>query len=348
MNTVPIRGHNGLRAARLVTLAALTAMLAGCVRGPSSCSDETVWCAGLVTDFGSVEQGINEQAWLALEDSLAAGTLDRIDRIETVDSRDRAANIATFAQQGYDVVVTVGASIAEETTAAATLYPNTKFIGVEQYQQATTPNLAGLVFHEEESGFLAGALAAEMTQTGRVGAVCEAKFIDSIRRYCEGFRMGAASADPAPRVLVAYREGSAQTLFQDPGWGQAAADDEIDQGVDVLFAAGGATADGALEEAAARRTMVIATEVDAYSRLESVRNMLLTSAINDVRGGVGALLRSARDGRLPAGNYFGHVELAPFHDLEGQVPPGVISKLTQFRLSLATGKLQIDVPYLNP
>ncbi|MFN2120535.1 MAG: BMP family ABC transporter substrate-binding protein [Anaerolineales bacterium] len=348
MNGNPDQRHRYLGAARLVTLVALAATLAGCGRGGSSCNDQDVWCAGLVTDFGSVDQGINEQAWLAMEDARASGILDRIDRIETVDSRDRSANIAAFAQQRYDIVVTVGTSIAEETTSAAIQYPNTAFIGVEQYQQEVTPNLTGLVFHEEQGGYLAGALAAQMTQTGRIGAVCEAKFIDSIRRYCEGFRAGAAATDPTLRIQIAYREGSAQTVFQDPGWGKAAADDEVDDGVDVLFAAGGETADAALEEAAARRAMVIGTEVDAYSRLEGVRSMLLTSAVNDIRGGVAALLQRARDGQLPAGNYFGQVDLAPFHELESQVPPGVPPKLADIRQAMATGKIRVDVPYLSP
>jgi basic membrane protein A len=344
---MPHLPHRRLREARIGILVALAALLAGCGRSTASCADKNVWCAGLVTDFGGVEQGINEQAWLALEDARASGTLDRIDRIETVDSRDRAANIGAFAGQGYDIVVTVGSSMKEDTVAAATQYPGTSFIGVEQYQQAATPNLAGLIFHEEQSGFLAGALAVEMTTTGQVGAVCEAKFIDSIRRYCEGFRAGATATDSAVRVVVAYRDGSSGNLFQDPAWGQAAADDEVDQGADVLFAAGGETADAALEEAAARQTMVIAAEVDPYNRLASLRSMLLTSAVNDVRGGVAGLLRSARDGQLPAGNYFGQVELAPFHELEGQVPPSVVWQLARIREGMATGTLQTSVPYIN-
>jgi basic membrane protein A len=345
---MPHQQDSRLREARIGILLALTALLTSCGPSPASCTDPTVWCAGLVTDFGGVEQGINEQAWLALEDARASGTLDLIDRIETVDSRDRAANIAAFAGQGYDIVVTVGSSMTEETIAAAAQYPNISFIGVEQHQQAVTPNLAGLIFHEEQGGFLAGALAVEMTTTGQVGAVCEAKFVETIRRYCEGFRAGATAADPAVRVVVAYRDGSSQNLFQDTAWGQAAADDEVDQGVDVLFAAGGETADAALEEAAARQTMVIATEVDPYNRLESIRTMLLTSAVNDVRGGVAALLRSARDGRLPGGNYFGQVELAPFHELESQVPPAVVSRLAQTREDLAAGRVLMDVPYISP
>jgi len=79
-----------------------------------------------------------------------------------------------------------------------------------------------------------------------------------------------------------------------------------------------------------------------------VRSTLLTSAINDIREGVGELLRNARDGQLPAGNYFGRAELAPFHDLEGQVPAAVVSNLAHIREGLASGQIQVDVPYRSP
>ena len=66
------------------------------------------------------------------EDAKSDGLLDRVDRIETINSRDRAANIAAFGDAGYDIVVTVGASISDETAAAAQRYPDAAFIGVEQ------------------------------------------------------------------------------------------------------------------------------------------------------------------------------------------------------------------------
>jgi len=85
-----------------------------------------------------------------------------------------------FADDGYDVIVTVGSSISNETLAAAKKISESLFIGVEQPQTTKISNLTGWLFHEEHSGFLSGALAALMTQTQRVGAVCEAKFIDPI------------------------------------------------------------------------------------------------------------------------------------------------------------------------
>ena len=177
-----------------------------------------VFCAGLVTDFGPVSEGINHEAWLGLQDAKAKNGLDRIDVIETVDVRDRAKNIATFAVDSYDIIVTVGSSISNETLTAAKNYPKLLFIGVEQPQKAKAPNLAGLVFHEEQSGFLSGALAALMTQTQRVGAVCEAKFIDPMRRYCDGFQAGARYINPQMNVTISYREASTRYNKWSKAW----------------------------------------------------------------------------------------------------------------------------------
>ena len=193
-----------------------------CVRSSAKGLRRTeVQCAGLVTDFGSVNEGVPQQAWSALQDARSLGILERIDLIETMDSRDRAANIAAFGDDGYDIIVTVGSSIADETASAARRYPDLYFIGVQQCPaDASLANMAILGFHEEQSGFLAGALAALVSQTRRIAAVCEENFVDSDRRYCDGFRAGAEYADSGMDVSVSYRSGSQDLLFHDLEWGR--------------------------------------------------------------------------------------------------------------------------------
>jgi basic membrane protein A len=336
------------KAARLLRICAAALLLAACGPQPEDCAKRNVWCAGLVTDFGSVAEGINSEAWQALQDAKSSGVLDRVDRIETVDSRDRGANIAALADDGYDIIVTVGASIGDETAAAAKRHPDLRFIGVEQPQQTEIPNLVGLEFHEERSGFLAGAVAGLISQTGNIAAVCEANYIDAIRRYCDGFQAGALYSDPAVIVSVSYRDGSTELLFHDPDWGRAAALAQLADGADVVFAAGGETADAVLLEAAANGALVIGSETDLYDRLPELRPSLLTSAFNDIRSGVRDLLRAARHGTLPAGEYFGQVGLAPFHDLEGRVPGAAIGRLAEIRALLDSGEIGPDVPYRLP
>lgn len=306
-----------------------------------------MFCAGLVTASGSIDEGINHQAWLGLQDTKRNNLVDRVDYIETIDSRDRLKNISTFAEDGYDLIVTVGGSISGETITAAQKYPHTHFIGVEQSQDTKYSNLAGLVFHEEYGGFLAGALAASLTQTRHIGAVCEAKFIDQMRRYCDGFRAGAQYINPDVNVTVMYRDGPQETLFRDTDWGRTTALQLIDEGVDVLFAAGGGTGDAALKAAAGQGAYVIGAQTDIYSRLPDIRPRLVTSAINDVRSGVRELTRWARGGDFPSGEFTGRVELAPFHEFERQIPAAVLDHLAKIRSGLENSSIQVDVPFMS-
>jgi basic membrane protein A and related proteins len=307
-----------------------------------------VFCAGLITASGTIGTGINEEAWLGLQDAKAGGSVDRIDYIETVDPNDQARNIATLAQDGYDVIITVGDSLSDNTISAAKKYSNIKFIGVEQPQAVAYPNLAGLVFHEDQSAFRSGALAALITRTDQVGAVCEKNSIGPVRRYCDGFQAGVHSISSAVLVNLIYRPGPPQDLSPDPVWGSTTALQLVQNGADVLFAAGGTTADAALEAAASHGAYVIGSETDPYARLTDIRPQLLTSAVNDIGPGVAKLVRVAKSGQFPKGDFFGGTSLAPFHDLQSLITPSVLARLEVIRLGLEGGSIQTEIPYLNP
>ena len=335
---------------RLLSIFLIPALLitACAPQQPKDCARPELYCVGLVTDFGTVDSGINREAWLALQDAQTAGLVDRIDRIETIDTRDRAANIAVFASDGYDLIVTVGAAIADETAQAAAAHPKLRFIGVEQPQEKKLKNLAGLVFREDFGGFLAGALAARMSETGQVAAVCEANYIDSIRRYCDGFVAGARYADPEIEATVTYREGSRDTLFNDPGWGRTAALEQSTRGADVIFAAGGRTADAALQAAASQGAYVIGSESDLYLDLPGIRPHLLSSATNDVRAGLVQLITLTRQGKFPAGDFMGSEKLAPWHDFDRQIPLETKQELERIYVRLSLEVIHLDIPYQKP
>ena len=88
--------------------------------------------------------------------------------IETQDSKDYADNMQQFIDNGYNAIVTVGFALGDATTAAAKENPGIFFIGVDQFQGEALPNLTGLIFHEDQSGYLAGVLAARMTKSGTI------------------------------------------------------------------------------------------------------------------------------------------------------------------------------------
>ena len=91
----------------------------------ADCTKTEVFCVGLVTDVGKVnDKSFNQSAWEGVQKSKTDGVADVVQFIETADAKDYAKNIATFADAGYDVIVTVGFGIAEATAAAAKTYPD--------------------------------------------------------------------------------------------------------------------------------------------------------------------------------------------------------------------------------
>lgn len=135
-------------------------LIPACAPKAPDCTKADVFCVGMVTDVGKIDdKSFNQSTWEGVK--LAETELGAIVQyIETTDSKDYAKNISTFADAGYDAIVTVGFALGEATAAAAVQYPNIKFIGVDQFQawqydeDATNDiaNLAGLNFPEDQAG----------------------------------------------------------------------------------------------------------------------------------------------------------------------------------------------------
>ena len=107
---------------------------------------EGVFCVGLVTDVGEIDdKSFNQSAWEGVQARRSALGA-KVDFIETSDAKDYGANIALFADNGYDIIVTVGFALGEATAEAAAKYPDIDFIGVDQFQGETIDNLSGLDF----------------------------------------------------------------------------------------------------------------------------------------------------------------------------------------------------------
>ena len=180
---------------------------------------------GLVTDVGRVnDRSFNQSAWQGvLEACEQLGGEEGKDckYIETRDAKDYADNIGQFVEAEFDVVVSVGFALGEATAAAAAENPETFFIGVDQFQGEPQPNLAGLIFNEDQSGFLAGALAANLTQSGTIASVLGTDLVPPVVAFGEGFIAGAKHIKPDVNVITTYHPGEISQAFTDPEWGAA-------------------------------------------------------------------------------------------------------------------------------
>jgi len=305
----------------------------------------------LVTDLGNVNDGtFNEFAYngmLKAEEEFGLETTF----IETQSETDYAKNIETCVQEGYEAIVTVGFLITDATLAAAEANPDTMFIGVDQFFEAPPANLVGIQYREDQGGFLAGALACMMTESGVVGGVYGID-IPPVVKFRNGFENGCGYVNPDATALGVYVPS-----FVDPAAGASTAEQFIGEGADVIFGAGGTTGSGGIRTAAEQGIYVIGVDQDEYHTTFGAgdapgADKLISSAVKRVDSGVYDQLKGLADpnSELWAGGALYILEAAnngityaPFHDAEDAIPDSVKERLEEIRQALADGELDTGV-----
>jgi basic membrane protein A len=328
----------------------------------ADCVKPEVFCVGLVTDVGKVnDKSFNQSAWEGVQKAQTDGSANLVQFIETADAKDYAKNIATFGDAGFDVIVTVGFNLGEATIAAGKIYPNIKFIGVDQFQawQFTedkaddSANVTGLNFPEDNAGFLVGALGAMMSKSHKIGAVCGTDVVPPVWRFGEGYKAGAAYADgmnkTTTEVFVVYHSDVGfDKTFTDPEWGAQTAKSMMDQGADAIFGCGGLTGNGAVTAAAQAGAYGIGVDTDQYLTLPEAAPRMLSSAMKLIVPGVAELVAAAKGGTIVAGNFTGKAGYAPFHDLDSSVPAEVKTAMEKINAGLLDGSIKTGVSPAKP
>ena len=303
-------------------------------------SSAEAMCVGLVTDVGQVDdKSFNQSAWegvLRAADEMGAD----VDYIETQAAKDYATNIGLFADNGCDVIVTVGFALGEATAIAAAEYPDVDFVGVDQFQGAAVDGVAGLIFPEDQAGFLAGALAASMSQSGIIAEVLGTDLVPPVVAFGEGYVNGAKYVNPDIEVIKTYHPGGIDTAFTDPEWGATTARQALENGADVVFGAGGKTGNGALIEVAGEEgALCIGVDSDQWFTVPEAHPCLITSSMKMITDGVFDLISQSAAGSMPSGNYGGAVGLAPFHDFDSMVSDDIKSMLATLKADLESGAM---------
>jgi basic membrane protein A len=311
----------------------------GCPNQPAAAGAKKLR-VGLVTDVGKVDdKSFNQSAWEGVQCAQKNLGAD-VKFIETTDPKDYAKNIDQFAQDNYDVIVTVGFALGDDTISEAKKYTNIKFIGVDQFQGDTVANLAGLIFDEDKAGYLAGYLAGSLTKSGTVGQVLGTPLVPPVEKFGVGYINGAKAAKSGVKVLSACHPGGLAKGFTDPQWGKDTVNQEMSQSADIIFAAGGQTGNGGLLAVVDKGGAVlgIGVDTDQYLSLPEAKSILVSSAMKLITPGVFNIVKAAQDSSFKGGNVTGAVGLAPYHDLDSKVPADVKTKMTQVTSDVVSGK----------
>ena len=314
--------------------------------GSTSSSCSKTWKVGLVTDVGKLsDKSFNANSWQGVLDAQSDKSLCVQGRyIESSKPTDYQPNMQTFADQGYDVVVAVGALMSDDSVAFAKANSSLKIVQVDPTgAEKPTSNWVGLAFREDQAGFLVGALAGLYTKSNVVAGVYGLN-VPAVVRYRTGFENGAKYTNPNAKTLGIYQPAG-PTAFNDPDWGKARGLEFISQGADVVFGAGGNTGNGALLAALQQQKTCVGVDVDQYVSYPDVDGCLISSAEKHLALAVKTALTSIVKGQFQSGfSRFdaanGGVGIAPYHSYDSKVTADMKAKIDSIQKQLAAGTLK--------
>jgi basic membrane protein A len=338
---------HGKNFSTLISLLIIGFVLASCSAATpdkTDCTREDVFCVGLVTGLeGIKDQSLNQDAWEGVLQAQDEKVADQIRYIETVDAKDYPANISTLAEAGYDMIITTGNENRDATIQAARNYTDTLFIGVDQNQEQILPNLAGLVFHDDQLGFLAGALAAQVTRSNTIAVVLDAATSISTALE-EGYEAGARYIHADINIISAYYPGEAEAAYTGPRWGAISAGDAIQRGADVIFAAGGNVGKGVLLETIKHKGLYcVGVNNDLWNMFNEAHPCLISSAVKQIPSGVYQLVGLGKQSAFQNGNYYGTTGMASYHDFVNIIPQTVIDEMNSLTAGLEAGTISTGI-----
>lgn len=308
------------------------------VATPPSTGSGTVR-VGLVTDTGGLnDRSFNHLASRGLHEAEAKlGIEGRI--LISRSNSDYVPNLSTLARQDYDLVIAVGFLMADAVDTVAARFPDTHFAIVDFDATAlehAPPNVEGLLFKEQEAGYLAGYLGGLVVQReggSQVIAAVGGQQIPPVERYIAGYAAGAKAANPGVKVATSYSE---DFVAQDKC--KVLALNQIADGSRVEFQVAGGCGLGALDAAKAKRVWGIGVDAD-QSYLGS---HILTSAVKKVDVAVFETIENAAKG-IHRGGTNSVFSLANdgvgLGKVSTSVPKALVARVTEIATAIESGEI---------
>jgi basic membrane protein A and related proteins len=325
--------------------AALVLVAAGCGSKKESSSGSTnttttkpSFKVGLSTDTGGLnDRSFNHLAYVGLKRAQTQLGVDT--RVVTAaSSSDYVPNLTALARQGYDLVIGVGFTEIDAMKAVAKHFPKTHFaiVDVSNADEGGLKNVEGLLFKEQEAGYLAGyaaGLAAKDRGGNAVSSVGGQKQ-PPVDRYIAGFQAGAKAAFPGVQTMNGYSQN-----FEKLALCKEVALNQIADGSVVVFQVAGGCGLGALD--AAKEKGVWGVGVDADQGY--LGSYVLTSALKRVDTSVFDAIKDAKGGHFKGGKdavYGLDVDGVGIGKFSAKAPAGIAAKVQQIKQQIADGKIK--------
>jgi basic membrane protein A and related proteins len=263
----------------------------------SAAEDKPSIKVGLVTDIG----GLNDRSFNALANKgleQAKSELGIETRVITSDSNaDYVPNLTRLVQQRYDLIIAVGFLMAEATETVAKKFPETNFAIVDSSAEAmksAPKNVQGLLFKENEAGYLAGYLTGLYAKDNQIDTVSTVggQKIPPVDAYIAGFQAGAKEANSSIETLNGYSQD-----FVDQAKCKELALTQIERGSGVVFQVAGQCGLGAIDAAKEEQKKAIGVDADQGY----LGDHIITSAIKKIDVAVFDAIKSVQDDAFEGG-----------------------------------------------
>jgi basic membrane protein A and related proteins len=262
---------------------------------PAEGTDRPEFRIALVTDVGQLnDRGFNQLAHEGLKRAEKdLGVEIRVTQSES--ASDYVPNHTALARQGFDLIIGVGFAQGEAVASAAKSFPDSRYAIID-VDQTTLPgkpaNVVGILFREEQAGYLAGVLAGRSVKDSRVIGSVGGYKEPPVDRFIAGYQAGARSVLPEVRTLNGYSSD-----WDDQAKCKEIALNQISRGASVVFQVAGGCGLGALDAANERNVWGIGVDADQSFLGQHV----LTSAMKRVDEAVFRTIRSVVDGNWKGG-----------------------------------------------
>ncbi len=308
-----------------------------------------------VTDTGGIDDNsFNQTAWKGVQDAQEAfGVEGRF--LESQAETDYDANINSLIDGDCDVIITVGFLLGDATEKAAKANPDQPFSIVDFAYDPVIPNVLGQVYATDQAAFLAGYLAAGMTETKILGTFGGIN-IPPVTIFMDGFVRGANywNEVKGDSVMVLgwdleTREGLFTNNFDNLDDGRAFAQNLYDEGADIVLPVAGPVGLGSAtlaDELGVERLKIIGVDADLYFTDTERQHVYLTSVTKRMDATVAQVIEATLNGEFKGGLLVGTLEnggvdLAPFHDMEDVVPDDLKADLETLRARIIDGSISV-------
>jgi basic membrane protein A len=329
--------------ATLVVLVALSLVLAGCAQ-----KKEEAIKVGMVSDVGGIDDAsFNQNTWDGLKRAQEELGV-QAQFIESQAQADYEKNITEFAEQGYDLVFTVGFLLTDATAKMAPEYPDIHFAGIDQWYDPPVANAVAVTFAVDQASFPIGYLAAAWADMKDPAdphvAHVSGMQIPPVEQFNVAYEAGVNYYNAQKGKNVKF-SGVYVGDFEAADQGKIVGNSLIDEGADVILGVGGKTGNGGLAAAKERGKWGVGVDVDQYFTLPNEKDILITSTMKRLDNAVFGVTQSELDGTFAGGGLYvatlenGGVGLAPYHDFEDQIPDELKQEIEAIIKGIKAGEI---------